>query len=360
MKRWIYTSNFKIFFAVQLAVLTISVVASFFYFRSSTPNQTTGKIENSQVVTRDQPLNQQTTQELSSLNVLLLGYGGAGHQGGYLTDIIQLLHLDFDNSRLALISIPRDLWVNLPNGKQAKINQAFTLGDDASQPIMSGAEVSKQMASVVTGLPIDYFVAVDFVGFKRLIGQDLDGIEVDVPEVLDDPWYPITGREVDPCGMTPDEVAEVTAEYSGFELERQFECRYEHLHFEPGLTQMEGGDALKYVRSRHGSSAGDFSRSLRQQAVLEGIKNRLISLEALQNLPDIFETVSQNVTTDLDLEILEYLQPALKSALDFKISSIILSTDNVFQSGRSQDGQSVLLSRGTWTDIHTYIQTELD
>ena len=132
------------------------------------------------------------------MTVVLLGYGGAGHQGGFLTDVIQIMHIDFDKAKINLISVPRDLWVKLPNDKQAKINTAFTLGVDPNKPVASGGQVAKQMAANVTGIPIDYFIAIDFVGFKRLIGEEINGIVVNVPETLDDSWYPIKGEELNP------------------------------------------------------------------------------------------------------------------------------------------------------------------
>lgn len=299
-------------------------------------------------------------EDLKTLTILLLGYGGAGHQGGFLTDVIQLLHLDFEKSQLSLISVPRDLWVKLPNGKQAKINTAFTLGEDPNQRIASGGEVAKQMTTAVTGLPIDYFIAIDFVGFKRLIGQELDGLKVDIPETLDDSWYPIKGEELNPCGMTPQEVGELTAKYSGFELERKFECRYEHLYFPKGLVEMEGKDALGYVRSRHGSAGGDFSRSQRQHALLKAIGNKLWSIEALENAPAFFEKTAQHVTSDIDLKIAKYLVPALKPSKNFEVKSIVLSTENVFTTSKSASGAFIVIPKTNWQNVHDYIRQQLN
>lgn len=294
----------------------------------------------------------QDLKDLKSLNILLLGYGGAGHDGGYLTDVIQVLHIDFAKPKLQLISIPRDLWVILPNGETSKINQGFT----------NGGQTSKVMAEVVTGLKIDYFIAIDFVNFQRAVGEFLDGIEVEIPETLDDPWYPIKGEELNTCGMTPEELAEVHSKYSGFELERQFECRYEHLHFEKGSMQLEGGDALKYVRSRHGSSAGDFSRSQRQAVVLEGIRKKLLSLKALDDSIKFFENASKLISTDIDVQAVEYLTPALKAISTTQLQSLVLSTDNVFINGRSTDGQFILLPKegqDTWDAVHNLVEKEL-
>ena len=186
-------------------------------------------------------------EDLTTLSFLLLGYGGAGHQGGFLTDVIQLVHFDFESALVALISIPRDLWYQFPDGNSRKINSAFALGaktgqlpreDVKSDQAQTGASSAKAAISTITGLPIDYFVAVDFVGYQRTIGYGLDGIKVNIPETLDDAWYPVKGLEVEPCGYTPQEITQLTAQYSGFELEKQFACRYEHIHFEKGQVTM--------------------------------------------------------------------------------------------------------------------------
>ncbi len=362
IKKFIFTNQPWLAAATAAAILVCSAVGSYVYFSKKLPAAET-QASHDVLGETNLDLEAQPPEELETVSFLLLGYGGAGHQGGYLADVIQVVHLNFASAQAAVISIPRDLWVELPNGSQAKINQALTLGDNPSEPIKSGGQTAKKMASVVTGLPINYFIGVDFTGFKRLIGEDLGSIKVNVPEVLNDPWYPITGEELNPCGRTPQEVADLTAKYSGFELERQFECRYEHLYFETGINQMEGGDALKYVRSRHGSTAGDFSRSQRQQVVLEGIKKKLVSLDALNDIPSFFKKASRNVTTDLDLEIVKYLAPAIKAAGSYEVTNIILSTDNVFTNSKSGSGQFILTpvqGMNQWGGVHQYIQTQLN
>ncbi len=308
-------------------------------------------------------LNSTAAQDLETLGILLLGYGGAGHDGGYLTDVVQLAHVDFKRQTIYLISVPRDLWLELPSGKQAKINAAFTLGEDPNQKIDSGGQVAKQMASLVTGLKVNYFVSVDFVGFKRIIGQELDGIEVDVPEALDDPWYPIKGEELNLCGMSPEELEEVHAKYSGFELEKQFECRYAHVQFDQGVNRMEGEDALAYVRSRHGSGAGDFSRSQRQHALLKALLKKLLSLRALENAPDIYEQMTTHVNTDLSLETVKYLVPALQNIGQYQIKTVVLSTDNVFTTGKSDGGQFIVIPKegvNQWGQVQQYLDQQLE
>ncbi len=345
-----------VLFVVILLIITISATITYL---SSQKSPTPQAEEFPPVLAAQTDLGEEP-EDLKTLAVVLLGYGGAGHQGGFLTDVIQILHVDFEKSKVSMISVPRDLWVQLPNGRQAKINTAFTLGEDPNQPVASGGQVAKQMAANVTGLPVNYFIAIDFVGFKRLIGEELKGITVNVPETLDDPWYPIKGEELNPCGMTPQEVADLTASYSGFELEKQFECRYEHLHFQKGLVYMEGKDALAYVRSRHGSTGGDFSRSERQHALLKAIRNKLLSIEVFEKAPKIFEQVDQHVTSDIDLEIVKYLLPALKSATEFETQSVVLSTANVFTSSKSSSGAFIITPKVSWENVHDYIQQQLN
>jgi polyisoprenyl-teichoic acid--peptidoglycan teichoic acid transferase len=351
-----------IFWAANLVVLIISIIVTINIFSKKDQPLDSSTSQVKGVVTERQEDISEAIKDLKTLNVLVLGYGGAGHQGGMLTDVIQLVHFDFEKSEISMISIPRDLWVVLPNGKEAKINQAFTLGDDKNELIKSGGMVAKDMASVVTGQPVDYFVAVDFVDFKRLVGEVLDGIEVEVAETLEDSWYPITGNELEPCGYTPEEIADLTNQYSGFELESKFECRYEHLYFAKGTVKMEGGDALKYVRSRHGSAGGDFSRSRRQQEVITAMKKKLLSLESFKDAPDFYKQAKHTFTSDIDLEIMKHLGPAMRGTGEFKVKTINLNTDNVFQNSKSGNGQFILIPKGggdDWSQVHKYVEENL-
>jgi polyisoprenyl-teichoic acid--peptidoglycan teichoic acid transferase len=309
-----------------------------------------------------EPESTELPDNLNALTVLLLGYGGPGHDGPYLADVIQLVHVDFETAQVSLISIPRDLWVSLPNGQQAKINSALMLGNDKRNLVASGGPIAKQMAETVTGLKVDYFIGIDFVGFKRAIGIELKGIEVNVGETLDDSWYPIAGEEQNPCGKSPEEIAELTARYSGSTLERQFPCRYERVYFKPGKTKMEGGEALAYVRSRHGSAGGDFSRSRRQHEVLLAIRNKAMSIEGVKVIPRLFKQLAVHSTTDISVEIAEQMGPALKQAGNYEVKTIVLSTDNVFASSRSSSGQSILIPRegmGQWGSVRSFIEKEM-
>lgn len=350
----------SVFGVVLALILTVSSVASYRYFKqqkiNETPPETTSINLSPPLILDDSQIDDNDKKEL---NVLLLGYGGAGHQGGMLTDIIQVAHFDFVNKKISFISIPRDLEVEVSEGLRKKINSIFSYGLSGDEPFNNAGQITKKAIAQLTGLNVKYFIAVDFVGFKRLIGQTLGSIEVQVSQTLDDPWYPIEGEQLNPCDYSPEEIAQMTNTLSGFALESKFACRYQHLYFEPGIHQMQGEEALGYVRSRHSSS--DFDRSRRQVEVLTAIRKKLFDLNVLAKIPAFFAQVSQQVQTDFDLETLEYLAPLLSNANQFAIKSINLSTENVLTSTSNNNG-FVLVAKdaGTWSSIHQFIQDSLN
>jgi len=299
--------------------------------------------------------------KVENLGILLVGFGGAGHDGGYLTDANQLLYVDFQQKKMALIALPRDLLVKTAKAEM-KLNAVAFSDSGKNEFLQNGAPELKKVISQITGLNVAYVIGIDFVGFQRLIGQDLDGIEVEVHETLDDPWYPIKGEELNLCGFEPEKMVEVHQKYSGFELERQFTCRYKHLHFEPGTVTMEGGDALEYVRSRHGSGEGDISRGKRQQEVLQAVTLKIISLEMIDQLPDLFTKAKNNIYTDIDLDIVKYLAPLAKASFDFTKVTVNLSTTNVLSISSSSNLGSIIIPKAgphAWAQVQEFIKAEL-
>jgi anionic cell wall polymer biosynthesis LytR-Cps2A-Psr (LCP) family protein len=279
-------------------------------------------------------------------NLIFLGYGGVGHSGSYLTDSMIIVHVDTNTGKAALISIPRDLW--MPGNH--KIN---------AEGSINGFQNVGSMIQSVTGQHIDYFISVDFGGFIKII-DDLGGITANVPKTFDDPLYPITGLENETCGFTADQINTFKTQYTGFNLEKQFTCRYEHLHFDKGPVNLDGTTALKFVRSRHGDS--DFGRSLRQFAVLIGVENKLISLKSLGKLDETIGTLSNIVRTDLTAGTIKTLINVFGDPGRYKINQIQLSTDNVLNESKSADGQYILVPKAgnfNFSEIKSYITTNL-
>ncbi len=289
----------------------------------------------------------ETKKEKGVYNVVLLGYGGAGHDGSLLTDSIIVVHVDTNTKKVAFISVPRDLWYtgNHKINAEASINGFNNVGGAIEN---------------ITGLPVNYFVSVDFGGFVKVI-DNLGGITVQVPATFDDPFYPIAGQENNTCGKTEAEIQVLKNKYSGYNLETQFTCRYEHLHFEKGEVNLDGANALKFVRSRHGDS--DFDRSLRQFAVLTGIGNKLVSFKIANKFDDIVNTISQIVKTDLDAGTIKSLVTILGDPNAYSTKQIQLTIDNVLSEGKSSEGAYILTTKTgnfNYSGIQDYIKSNLN
>jgi polyisoprenyl-teichoic acid--peptidoglycan teichoic acid transferase len=356
-----------IWIAIFIAFLAIGGgIAAYFYFQ---PKQSVPIVPVSVVINLTPTLIPTPPKDAQTLNILLLGYGGAGHQGGYLTDALVLAHFDFEQKVLALIAIPRDSWVAFPDGISRKINAAFALKTntndytksqlDSSTANHAGA-AAKAVVETITGFPVNYFIGIDFVGFERAISS-LGGIEVNVLTPLDDPWYPTRGLELELCGWSPEEVTKMTATMSGFTLEKQFPCRYERVKYDRGVHHLDGGQTLKFTRSRHSSS--DFARGERQQAVLIGLKEKLTSLGALDNLPKFFNELAQETRTDLNLDVINYLAPTLRSIPGLRVVNISLNSANVLKDSKASSGAYILIPKtgdGNWQAVQQFIQNELN
>jgi anionic cell wall polymer biosynthesis LytR-Cps2A-Psr (LCP) family protein len=285
---------------------------------------------------------------------LLLGHGGAGHEGGSLMDSMILLLVEPQQKKSLLVSIPRDLWVPIPtdfnNTTNHKINEAYALGLDGGFPnkrpefqgALGGWNIIKYAVGTVTGVIPKYFIAVDFTGFKKAI-EILDGVEVNVPQAYTDNFYPIKGKEMDLCGKSLPEVDTLKASYTGFELEKQFTCRYEQIHFETGKTEMDADTALKYVRSRHGD--GDFGRSQRQFAILSAIVSKAVSLGAIPNGGRVLDSLVSTTRTDLDKSEIKNLLQLFGTPDTYKQYTVHLTEENTLKSSVSPAGAFILLPK---------------
>lgn len=360
-----------------LFILIISFAISYLFlgkliFRES-KKETTKEIELPKTPT---PYFGETQKEEKTKNILLLGYGGKDHSGGFLSDTIILLSLNKEKKTAYLISIPRDIWINLPldweNLKAAKINEAYAIGiDDIKYPNKKpefrgktgGGNMVKYATTQITGLSVDYFVSVSFDQIVKII-DTLGKIRVDVPVSFTDEYYPVKGLENETCGKTPEEMEALKQKYSGFELEKHYKCRYETISFEKGTVEMDGTTALKFMRSRHSATyGGDFSRSQRQMAVLKALKEKLISLDAFSKIDELFPELSSLVTTDLNLPTTKDLISFLGKPEEYKIREINLSTENVLTESKGPQGQYILLPKsgfGNWQETRNFIKKEME
>jgi len=207
--------------------------------------------------------------ELPALTVLLLGSDRRPQETSPArTDAIMVLRFDPQQQRIALLSLPRDLMVNIPGYGWSRINAANVYGD-IYPSLGGGMALATQTVSQVIGQPIDYVVRVDFAGFIAAI-DTLEGVPVQVTNDLYDDRFP-------------------TMDY-----------QYTTVSFQVGETVMDGSTALVYSRIRHPDS--DFARMARQQQVVTGIATRLQSggfLETLATTADITDALVGHTQTTM-------------------------------------------------------------
>ncbi len=307
------------------------------------------------------------------INLLLLGVGGGRHDGPNLTDTIIFAHIDPTAQKVTLASIPRDLWV--PE-LDAKINSAYTDAEDKKQG--SGLAFTKDIVQKIINQQIDYAVKIDFQGFVKAVDM-AGGLDVNVENTFDDYAYPLSGKEEDTCGLSEDQIASLSAEIaSGSATEGDsFPCRYEHLHFDKGMTHMDGETALKFVRSRHsmGKEGSDFARSKRQEKVIQAFKDKIFSPGTLMNpvkVMNLLTILQDSITTDIKEEEYDEFARLAQKMKESKITSAIIDTGDEAQGrfgllinppiGPEYNNAWVLsprLGNGDYKEIQTYIMCTL-
>lgn len=347
--------KYLIILGIILLISVLTAISFYFYQQFQKGKTASGNPDSQDQQTEHLIPPSQPSPALRGIyNILLMGTGDVGHPGGGLTDSINVLHLDTTQKKAVLIFLPRDLWVASSDGaSRMKINEAYFKG---------GFTEAEKVASGITNLPIQYAIAVDFNGFAQIIDA-LGGIEITITKAFDDYFYPIKGRELELCGLSNEEIARVNQTMSGFELEKQFTCRYEHLHFDAGTTKVDGAAALKFTRSRHSAQDGsDYARGARQQIVLAGIKNKLISLEALKSVDKWFNKFFKLVKTDLDLESAKAIAGFIISPESYQISNVVPSESNILKAEKNSSGQFILLPKSgdnNWSELQELIKKQL-
>jgi len=276
------------------------------------------------------------------INVLLLGYGGPGHDGPYLTDSMMLLSIRPGTREAIMISLPRDLWVKIPALPQGgymmgKLNSAYAIGTDHGdypnvrsdwKTRTGGGDLAAATVSQMTGQPVDYWVGLDFKAFRDVVDA-LGGIRVDVPTTLDDPFFP-AGEST---GMM-------------------------HIRIEAGWQQFDGERALEYARSRETTS--DFDRSRRQQLIMLAVRQRVFSLNAIPRLLSLLGALEDNVRTNLRPGEMQQLAALAGRIRAQDIRRVAIDTSNLLRSGYSSNGQYILQPLDpTYGALHEYLAMAL-
>lgn len=248
-----------------------------------------------------------------SITFALLGSDSRG--GKYFrTDTIVIAAVWPKRGQVSLISIPRDLWVNIPVVGMNRVNTAYEFGEMYGYP-GGGAQSLKDTFLYNLGIRVDHIAMVDFNGFRRVV-DTLGGMDV--------PVY---------CAYTDWRLKSP-------ELNPEYESSWALYTTGPGLIRMDGDLALWYARSRKKSS--DFDRGRRQQEVLRAMYGQALKADLLRNLPQLYTELKETVTTDLTLNDLLALAPMSLHLKNADIRSYYLAAPLV-QSWVTPGGAHVLL-----------------
>jgi polyisoprenyl-teichoic acid--peptidoglycan teichoic acid transferase len=248
------------------------------------------------------------------VTVLLLGLDyrdWEANQEASRSDTMILLTLDPQTKTAGIMSIPRDLWVNIPGFEHARINTAYYLGDAYQLP-GGGPALAVKTVEQFIGVPINYYAQIDFGAFVRFI-DEIGGVQIDVPA-------PIT---IDILG-------------TGAKTKKKLKA---------GIQTLPGDWALAYARNRY-TENGDFDRAARQQQVIMGIRDQVLQVKTLPKLiskaPALYEELASGIRTNLSLDDVIRLALLAQSVPEQSIKRGIINKDNVFF-GETPDGQSILI-----------------
>ncbi len=197
-------------------------------------------------------------QAEGTINFLVMG-SDFRPSSGFRTDVIVLVSVHTREGTVSAVSFPRDLYVTIPGWMEQRINTAFPHG---------GFSMMADTLQYNFGVRPDFYVLTNFQGFTGII-DNLGGVNVNIDKYL-----------MDKCDL-PQQVNTYCEVY-------------------PGTMNMDGATALWYVRSRHSSS--DFDRLRRAQEVLFGVFQKLMSLDVVSRLPDLYNSYQQSVETNMRVD----------------------------------------------------------
>ena len=200
----------------------------------------------------------------TNINIILMGTDRRPGAVNWRTDTLILASINQQEKTVGLLSIPRDLWVQIPGIGAQRINTADFYGEYYHLP-GGGPQTIKSTIERNLGIRVHYYVRVGFDAFRSAI-DTLGGIDVDVDcPLVENNFYDDYGRA--------------------------------NLNFQPGVTHMDGVAALRYARSRY--TTNDYDRARRQRKVLLAMWGKALSLNLLPKWPDLYNQFHDSVQTDM-------------------------------------------------------------
>jgi polyisoprenyl-teichoic acid--peptidoglycan teichoic acid transferase len=221
------------------------------------------------------------------------------------TDTLMLMDIDPADHRVNVLSVPRDLWVNIPGYGPGKLAIAY------AEP-GGGSRLAAYTIEHELGIPVDYTISLKFTGFTNIVDA-MGGVTVNVPQELNDPTYP--------CLRT---------------------TAYCPIDIKPGKQHMNGATALEFVRERHALAQQDLARVKDQQAFADALKHTALSPATALRYPAMLDALKRNLITNLPLNDLPAV--GLQYVLPFNhVNHAYINEQNgMVQPSWSPDGQSIL------------------
>jgi len=291
------------------------------------------------------------------INVLLLGMRGEGDaNGGLLADTIMVISIKPLENKVAMISVPRDLYVTVPGTQdKQKINAVHLYGEEKGKG--QGLELMKQSVGDVLGLPIQYAVSINFEGFVKLIdsigglpiyldssfveSQQFRGAEARCDKVT----YVVPSGNIESKKVTRKNGTFYFHEYQMCYPKNPSECGGK-FELSAGDIVLTGEQALCFSRSRVTSS--DFERAKRQQIILQKLKDKLLSAGTLTDfgkVNNILDSLGNNVRTDLEVWEMKKFLDVYKSMVDIQIYQRVLenSEEGFLYNPKESNGAGYIL-----------------
>jgi LCP family protein required for cell wall assembly len=283
------------------------------------------------------------------VNILLAGNSSddPGHQGADLTDSIMLVSIDTKDHKAFLLSIPRDLYVNIPTAGHQKINDAYVVGQNnnfsaAGYP-NGGMGQLEQTVARDFGVPIDYYALINYQAIKDAVNA-VGGITINI-------------QSSDPRGL--------------YDPSKDYTTHGPLVDLTNGQHTLDGQQALDLARARgdaygsYGFDASDFDRTQHQRQMLVALKSKAETAGVLANpakLTGLMDAIGNNIQTDMKLPEVHRLYDITKKINSSNIQSLSLNDANgkdLLANYTAYDGESALvpaLGLDNYSAIQEYIK----
>lgn len=290
-------------------------------------------------------------EDRGRVNILLAGNSAddPGHNGAQLTDSIMIVSIDTRNHTAFLMSIPRDLWVNIPGGGHQKINAAYSVGQEdnfhaAGYP-PGGMGLLEKVVQDNFGIPIDYYALVNYTALRDSVNA-VGGVNFNV-------------QSSDPRGL--------------YDPSIDYATHGPLVRLTNGPHVLNGEQALDLARARgdaygsYGFANSDFQRTQDQRELLVALKNKATTAGVLANpakLTSLFDAIGGNVKTDMSLPEVHRLYDLVKPISSKNIKSLSLSDangKNLLTSYTTRDGESALIPAAgidDFSDIQAFVHQQ--